>query len=66
MRLDDLDPTSNANDQGAGGSGFNMGGGGGLGSLLFGLLPMLLGRKMGCGTLLIIAAIGFSSFPAAR
>lgn len=62
MRLDDLDPTSNANDQGAGGSGFNMGGGGGLGSLLFGLLPILLGRKMGCGTLLIIAAIGFFLF----
>ncbi|MFN3748806.1 MAG: neutral zinc metallopeptidase [Sphingorhabdus sp.] len=62
MRLDDLDPTTNANDQGAGGGGMNMGSGGGLGSLLFSLLPMLLGRKMGCGTLLIIAAIGFFLF----
>jgi uncharacterized protein len=59
MRLDDLDPTSNANDQGAGGGGFSMGGGGGgLGSLLIGLLPLLLGRKMGCGTMAIIGAIG--------
>jgi uncharacterized protein len=62
MRLDDLDPTSNANDQGAGGSGFNMGGGGGIGSLIFGLLPLLLGRKMGCGTILILAAVGYFVF----
>lgn len=62
MRLDDLDPTGNANDQGAGGGGFGMGGGGGIGSLLFGLLPLLLGRKMGCGTLLIIAALGYFLF----
>jgi uncharacterized protein len=59
MRLDDLDPTSNANDQGAGGGGFSMGGGGGgMGSILIGLLPLLLGRKMGCGTMAIIGAIG--------
>ena len=57
MRLDDLDPTSNANDQGSGGGGFG-GGGGGLG-LIFGLLPMLLGRKMGCGTIAIIAVVGY-------
>lgn len=65
MRLDDLDPTSNAEDQGAGGGGgfgFGGGGGGGLGSLLFGLLPMLLGRKLGCGTILIIAVVGYFVF----
>ena len=60
MRLDDLDPTSNANDQGSGGGGFGMGGGGGsIFGLLFGLLPMLLGRKMGCGTIAIIAVVGY-------
>jgi uncharacterized protein len=60
MRLDDLDPTSHANDQGAAGGGFSFGGGGGggLGSLLIGILPLLLGRKMGCGTIAIIGAIG--------
>ena len=57
MRLDDLDPSSNVNDQGSGGGGFG-GGGGGLG-LIFGLLPMLLGRKMGCGTIAIIAVVGY-------
>lgn len=62
MRLDDLDPTGHANDQGSGGGGFGMGGGGGMGSLIFGLLPMLLGRKMGCGTLLIIAVVGYFLF----
>ncbi len=62
MRLDDLDPTSNANDQGAGGGGFSMGGGGGMGSLVFGLLPLLFGRKMGCGTLLILAVVGYFIF----
>jgi predicted metalloprotease len=59
MRLDDLDPSSNVRDQGSGGMGFGGGGGGGIFSLLFGLLPMLLGRKMGCGTLVIIAALGY-------
>ena len=36
MRLDDLDPSSNVNDQGSGGGGFGFGGGGGggLGGLL--------------------------------
>ena len=57
MRLDDLDPSSNVNDQGSGGGGFG-GGGGGLG-LIFGLLPMLLGRKMGCGTIILIAVVGY-------
>jgi hypothetical protein len=53
MRLDDLDPTDNARDLGSGG-----GGGGGLG--LLGLLPLLLGRKMGCGTILIlVVVVGF-------
>ncbi len=65
MRLDDLDPTEHANDQGAGGGGFSMGGGGGgaLGSLLFSLLPMLLGRKIGCGTLALIAVAAYFILP---
>jgi len=59
MRLDDLDPSSNVSDQGAGGVGFGGAGGGGMFGLLFSILPMLLGRKMGCGTLLIIAVAGY-------
>lgn len=59
MRLDDLDPSKNVRDQGSGGGGFGGFGGGrsaGMGGLL-GLLPLLLGRKMGCGTVLIIGAV---------
>jgi len=59
MRLDDLDPSSNVRDQGSGGMGFGGGGGGGMFGLLFSILPMLLGRKMGCGTLLILAVAGY-------
>ena len=60
MRLDDLDPSSNVSDQGSGGMGFGGGGGGGgMFGLLFSLLPMLLGRKLGCGTLLVIAVVGY-------
>ena len=61
MRLDDLDPSQNARDLGRGGGGGfgGGGGGGGLVSLLFAFLPMLLGRKLGCGTVLIIAVVGF-------
>ncbi len=59
MRLDDIDPTGNINDQGSRGGGFGGGGGGGMFGLLFGLLPMLFGRKMGCGTVLIIAVVGY-------
>lgn len=57
MRLDDIDPSGNINDQGEGGGGFGGGGfgGGGLGSLLIGFLPLLLGRKLGCGTLVLLA-----------
>ena len=63
MRLDDLDPSSNTRDHGAGGGGFSMGGGGGgMGSLIFGLLPLLFGRKLGCGTLLILAVVGYFVF----
>lgn len=58
MRLDDLDPSSNVSDQGSGGGGFG-GGGGGILGLVFGLLPMLLGRKLGCGTLVLIAVAGY-------
>ena len=55
MRLDDLDPSSNTRDHGAGGGGF-------MGSLIFGLLPLLFGRKLGCGTLLILAVVGYFLF----
>tara|TARA_R110000824_G_scaffold6103_3_gene28082 strand:- start:6276 stop:7184 length:909 start_codon:yes stop_codon:yes gene_type:complete len=64
MRLDDLDPSKNVRDQGRGGGrSFGGGGGGGLG-LLLSFLPMLLGRKMGCGTILLIggAALAFFYF----
>ncbi|MCW3848565.1 neutral zinc metallopeptidase [Sphingomonas sp. LB-2] len=50
MRLDDLDPTDNARDLGSGG-----GGGGGL--PLFGLIFALFGRRLGCGGLLLVAAV---------
>jgi predicted metalloprotease len=60
MRLDDIDPSGNINDQGSGGGSF--GGGGGMGGLVLGLLPLLFGRKMGCGTLLILGAIAFFIF----
>lgn len=59
MRLDDLDPSGNVSDQGSGGGGFGGGGGGGMLGLIFGLLPMLLGRKMGCGSVLLIAVVGY-------
>jgi len=52
MRLNDLDPSSNVDDLGRGG------GGGGGGFNLLGLLPLLLGRGLGCGTIGIIAIIG--------
>ena len=58
MRLDDLEPSINAHDLGRGGG---RGGGAGLGGLL-GLLPLLLGRKMGIGTIVIIAIVGFFIF----
>lgn len=60
MRFDDLDPSRNTRDLGRGGRGGGFGGfrggGGGLGSLI-GLLPMLLGRRMGCGTIAILGAV---------
>lgn len=59
MRLDDLDPSGNVSDQGSGGGGFGGGGGGGMLGLVFSLLPMLLGRKMGCGSVLLIAVVGY-------
>ena len=59
MRLDDLDPSENVSDQGSGGGGFGGGGGGGMLGLVFSLLPMLLGRKMGCGSVLLIAVVGY-------
>ncbi len=57
MRLDDLDPTSNARDLGRG----RGGGGGGAG--LFGLLPLLLGR-LGCGgtALVLIGLAAYAYF----
>ncbi|MBX3594873.1 neutral zinc metallopeptidase [Sphingomonas sp.] len=61
MRLDDLDPSDNVRDLGSGGWG-GFGGGGG-GNILLGLLPMLLGSRLGCGTLALIA-IGAAIFMA--
>lgn len=62
MRLDDdsgLGDDIRDLGRGGGGGGFGGGGGGGLGGLLFAILPMLLGRKMGCGTILILGAAAF-------
>jgi uncharacterized protein len=62
MRLDDYDGGDDIRDLGRGGgsfSGFGGGGGGGLGGLLIGLLPMLFGRKMGCGTLILLGVVGY-------
>jgi predicted metalloprotease len=56
MRLDDIDPTDNAQDLGSGGGG----GGGGFG--LLGLLPLLLGRGMGCGSIAVIGLIAVAYF----
>lgn len=61
MRLDDYDPGDDIRDLGRGGGGFG-GGGGGMGGLLIGLLPMLLGRKMGCGTILLLGVLAFVFF----
>lgn len=55
MRLDDLDPTDNARDLGSGG-------GGGGGFPLLGLLPMFLGRGMGCGGIVLIGIIALVMF----
>lgn len=63
MRLDDLDPSDNVRDLGrGGGGGFGGGGGGGGLGILLGLLPMLLGRRLGCGTILLIGVVGFFLF----
>lgn len=51
MRLDDLDPTRNARDLGSGG------GGGGGGFPLLGLLPLLFGRRMGCGGIVLVVVV---------
>lgn len=52
MRLDDLDPSNNVRDLGSGGSG------GGGGFPLLGLLPLLFGRKLGCGGIGILLVVG--------
>ena len=68
MRLDEFDPSEHARDIGtSGGGGFGGGGGGGGGGLfgiLFAILPMLFGRKMGCGMIVLIggALLLFSMF----
>ena len=62
MRLDDYDPGDDIRDLGRGGGGFGGGGGGGMGGLLIGLLPMLLGRKMGCGTIILLGVLAFVFF----
>jgi predicted metalloprotease len=60
MRLDDIDPTENARDLGSGGGSFGGGGGGGLFNLI-GFLPMIFGRKIGCG-LMVVAAVVLIAF----
>lgn len=62
MRLDDYDGGDDIRDLGRGGGGFGGGGGIGIGGLLIGLLPMLLGRKMGCGTILLLGVVGYFVF----
>ncbi len=52
MRLDDLDPSNNVRDLGSGG------GGGGGGFPLLGLLPLLFGRRLGCGGIGILLVVG--------
>lgn len=52
MRLDDFDPSDHVRDLGRGGGPAA----GGLGGLI-GFLPLLLGRRMGCGSVLLIGAV---------
>ncbi len=60
MRLDEFDPSDNARDLGESSSGgFGGGGGGGGLGILFSLLPMLFGRKLGCGGIILILVIGY-------
>ncbi len=63
MRLDEFDPSANTRDLGSGSGGMGFGGGGGGGAGLFGLLfnflPLLLGRRLGCGAMLLIGIVGF-------
>lgn len=61
MRLDDYDAGDDIRDLGrGGGGGFGGGGfgGGGLGPLLS-ILPMLFGRRLGCGGILLIMLLAF-------
>lgn len=64
MRLDDFDDGIRIEDQRGGGFGGGLGGGGGFSggggliSLLFGILPLLLRGKMGCGTIAILGVVG--------
>lgn len=51
MRLDDFDPSDNVRDLG-------QGGGGGGGFPLLGLLPLFLGRGMGCGGIGLLVVVG--------
>lgn len=51
MRLDDFDPSNNVRDLGSGG-------GGGGGFPLLGLLPLFLGRRMGCGGIGLLLVVG--------
>ncbi len=64
MRLDDYEPGDDIRDLGRGGGGFGGGrsGGGGMGGLIFALLPMLLGRKTGCGSILILGVLALVFF----
>jgi len=53
MRLDDIGPSDNVRDLGREG-----GGGGGGAGMLLGLLPMLFGRKLGCGGIAMLLIVG--------
>lgn len=62
MRLDDYNPGDDIRDLGRGGGGMSFGGGGGGGGLgiLFSLLPMLFGRRLGCGGIALIVVLGLA------
>jgi predicted metalloprotease len=64
LRLDDYNPGDDIRDlgRGGGGGGMGFGGGGGSGGLgiLFSLLPMLFGRRLGCGGIALIVVLGLA------
>ena len=59
MRLNDFDDGIRVEDQRGVDFGGGPSGGGGITSLLLGILPMLLGRKLGCGSILVVVLLGY-------